>query len=50
MGSGNNAAPDPSTLGISRWRGASNQQARPVPGICGRQRVGVQWMSDPNGS
>jgi hypothetical protein len=46
-GGGPQPAPDPSNLGIRRSRGATNQNARPVPCIIGRNRVGVQWISDP---
>jgi hypothetical protein len=36
----------PQPLGIPRHRASSNQQARPVPYIMGKQRIGVTFMSD----
>ena len=46
-GGGNMPATQPNPLGIQDNRGATNQQAVPVPYILGRQRIAVTWMSDP---
>ncbi|MDB6024151.1 MAG: hypothetical protein JWM68_374 [Verrucomicrobiales bacterium] len=46
-GSSNNLPPPPiNPLGINKNRGATNQMAIPLPYFCGKNRLGVKWISD----
>jgi len=45
-GGDNTPSPTPAVMGVPRHRGATNQEARPVPFLMGKQRFGVTFISD----
>ena len=48
MGGSSKALPPPTQkpLGLDESRASTNEQARPVPYVAGRTRVGVTWIND----